>query len=93
MRLLCPFLNSVKMGHSKEQHHEHPSNKETLDWYKECLQNGKVSEEIFKEVSKCTWRSLLTFLDKVTWSTNEFMSTNEKPRYKTKSYESSPIPR
>ena len=48
MRLLCPFLNSVKMGHSKEQHHEHPSNKETLDWYKECLQNGKVSEEIFK---------------------------------------------
>ena len=38
-------------------------------------------------------RSLLTFLDKVTWATNEFMSTNEKPRYKTKSYESSPIPR
>ena len=36
------------MGHSNEQHHEHPSNKETIDWYKECLQNGKVSEETFK---------------------------------------------
>ena len=41
-------LNPVKMGHSNEQHHEHPSNKETIDWYKECLQNGKVSEETFK---------------------------------------------
>ena len=36
------------MGHSNEQHHDHPSNKETLDWYKECLKNGKVSEETFK---------------------------------------------
>ena len=45
-----------------------------------------------KEVSKCTWGSLLTFLDKVTWSANEFMLTNEKPPYKTKSSESSPIP-
>ena len=41
-------LNSVIMGHSNEQHHEHPTNKETLDWYKERLKNGKVSEETFK---------------------------------------------
>ena len=31
------------------------------------------------EVAKCTWRSHLTFLDKVTWSANEIISTNEKP--------------
>ena len=36
------------MGHSNEQHHEHPSNKETLEWYKNRLQNGKVSEETYK---------------------------------------------
>ena len=36
------------MGHSNEQHHEHPSNKETLEWYKHRLQNGKVSEETYK---------------------------------------------
>ena len=36
------------MGHSNEQHHEHPTNKETLGWYKEHLKNGKVSEETFK---------------------------------------------
>ena len=41
-------LNSVNMGHSNEQHHEHPTNKETLDWYKEQLKNGQVSEETFK---------------------------------------------
>ena len=28
------------------------------------------------EVSKCTWGSLLTFLNKVTWCANEFISTN-----------------
>ena len=36
------------MGHTNEQHHEHPSNKETLEWYKNRLQNGKVSEETYK---------------------------------------------
>ena len=30
----------------------------------------------------------MTFLDKVTWSANEFISTNERPRYQTKSSES-----
>ena len=44
--------------------------------------------EMAKEVAKCTWRSHLTFLDKVTWSANEFISTNERPRYQTKSSES-----
>ena len=42
------LFNSVRMGHSNEQHHEHPSNKETLEWYKNRLQNGKVSEETYK---------------------------------------------
>ena len=36
------------MGHSNEQHHEHPTNKETLDWYKKQLKNGQASEETFK---------------------------------------------
>ena len=63
------LFNSVKMGHSNEQHHDHPSNKETLDWYKEYLQNGKVSEETFKReaitffnlsprVNKCSRKKL-----------------------------------
>ena len=39
------------MGHSKEQDHLHPTNKEVLEWFKDVLENGKVSEEIFKTES------------------------------------------
>ena len=38
----------------------------------------------FKEVAKCTWRSHLTLLDNVTWSSNEIILINEKPHYQTK---------
>ena len=43
-------------------------------------------------MSKCTWGSFLTFLDKVTWSANDFISTNEKPHHQTSSYESLTCP-
>ena len=45
------YFESVKMGHSKEQDHLHPTNKEVLEWFKDVLENGKVSEEIFKSAS------------------------------------------
>ena len=40
---------------------------------------GYRGDIFYMEVAICTWRSHLTFLDKVTWSANEIISTNEKP--------------
>ena len=43
------FVSSVMMGLPRNQHQlARPTNKEALDWYKQNLKNGKVSEEATK---------------------------------------------
>ena len=43
------FVSSVMMGLLRNQHQlARPTNKEALDWYKQNLKNGKVSEEATK---------------------------------------------
>ena len=43
------FASSVMMGLLRNQHQlARPPNKEALDWYKQNLKNGKVSEEATK---------------------------------------------
>ena len=43
------FVSSVMMGLPRNQHQlARKTNKEALDWYKQNLKNGKVSEEATK---------------------------------------------
>ena len=60
------FMSSVSimMGLLRNQHQlARPTNKEALDWYKQNLKNGKVSEEATKSeaVSIC-FSSLLSLV-------------------------------